>query len=182
MANAEQIAAKALELGAYRSGIVPVSEIVCEESFRTLCQENSCGCYGKYYTCPPACGEISQLIAELKTYQTAVVYQTVGFLEDSFDLEGMGETGTKHNRLIQNMSLYLRDTFPRETYRHLGTGGCRLCETCGVTTGEACKHPDLITPSISCYGVNVSKLAPAAGMKYINGPDTVTYFGLVLLH
>ncbi len=34
--------------------------------------------------------------------------------------------------------------------------------------------------SLATYGVNVSKLAPAAGMKYINGKDTVTYFGAVL--
>ena len=172
---------KALALGAYRAGVVSVSEIVCEESFRTLCRENSCGNYGRFYSCPPACGEIQELIAQLREFQEAVVYQTVGFLEDSFDIEGMGETSEKHGRLIQDMSLYLRDTLPQGSYRHLGTGGCRLCESCAYPSGEPCRHPDLVTPSISCYGINVSKLAPVAGMKYINGPDTVTYFGLVLL-
>lgn len=35
--------------------------------------------------------------------------------------------------------------------------------------------------SFEAYGINVSALAPKAGMKYINGPDTVTFFGGVLL-
>jgi hypothetical protein len=35
-------------------------------------------------------------------------------------------------------------------------------------------------PSLEAYGVNVSGLASVAGMKYINGQDTVTYFGAVL--
>jgi hypothetical protein len=35
-------------------------------------------------------------------------------------------------------------------------------------------------PSLEAYGINVSELAKSAGMKYINGQDTVTYFGAVL--
>ena len=34
--------------------------------------------------------------------------------------------------------------------------------------------------SLATYGINVSKLAKAAGMKYINGQNTVTYFGAAL--
>lgn len=178
--EARELEAKALELGAYRAGTVKVPLIECEESFRDLCRENSCGSYGKYYTCPPACGKIQDLIAELRTYRTAVVYQSVYSLEDSFDVEGMAEAGKRHNQLIRSMSLFLRDTLGGG-YRHLGTGGCTLCERCGLQTGEPCRHPDLITRSISTYGINVSRLAPLAGMKYINGQDTVTHFGMILL-
>ena len=34
--------------------------------------------------------------------------------------------------------------------------------------------------SLEAYGIHVSKLAETAGMKYINGQNTVTYFGAVL--
>jgi hypothetical protein len=34
--------------------------------------------------------------------------------------------------------------------------------------------------SLEAYGFNVSRLAAAADMKYINGQNTVTYFGAVL--
>ena len=33
---------------------------------------------------------------------------------------------------------------------------------------------------LEAYGINVSKLAEVAGMNYINGKDTVTYFGAIL--
>ena len=51
--------------------------------------------------------------------------------------------------------------------------------------GEKFKNNEVYVPeeavaSLETYGGNVSKLAPAAGMKYINGKDTVTYFGAVL--
>ena len=62
----------------------------------------------------------------------------------------------------------------------LGAGGCRICPRCAKQTNEPCRHPDRATPSLEAYGVNVSTLAKTAGMKYINGQNTVTYFGAVL--
>ena len=63
---------------------------------------------------------------------------------------------------------------------HLGAGGCGLCEVCAKRTDEPCRHPDLAMASLEAYGFNVSLLAAAADMKYINGQNTVTYFGAVL--
>ena len=63
---------------------------------------------------------------------------------------------------------------------HLGAGGCGVCKSCAKRTDEPCRFPELAMPSLEAYGVNVSKLASAAGMKYINGQNTVTYFGMVL--
>ena len=37
--------------------------------------------------------------------------------------------------------------------------------------------PDRALASLEAYGVNVSALARACGMKYTNGQNTVTYFG-----
>jgi predicted metal-binding protein len=62
----------------------------------------------------------------------------------------------------------------------LGAGGCRVCPVCAKKTDEPCRHPELAMSSLETYGINVSKLAASAGMKYINGKDTVTYFGAVL--
>ena len=41
-------------------------------------------------------------------------------------------------------------------------------------------QPDLAMPSLESYGVNVYQTAQQAGLAYINGQDTVTYFGMVL--
>ena len=128
--------------------------------------------------CPPDIGEIEALIAEAKGYTYAIVYQTVGLLEDSYDFEGMMEAGQRHNDLAQKV----RELFEkscREKALHLGAGGCRLC---GVRqkNGRAVPLPERAMSSLEAYGVNVSELAAQCGMRYINGENTVTYFGAVL--
>ena len=169
----------ALSLGAYRASVIPVENIQTDAAFRDMCAANVCGNYGRNWMCPPDAGDIHDLMAELRTYSYALVYQTVSELEDSYDFEGMMEAGARHNQLMVN----IRSELAKEALSrvlHLGAGGCRMCEVCGKRTGEPCRHPDLAVASLETYGVNVSKLAPTAGMKYINGQDTVTYFGAVL--
>ena len=169
----------ALSLGAYRAAVIPVTNVETDASFRDMCASNVCGNYGRNWMCPPDAGDIRDLMAALRTYSYALVYQTVSELEDSYDFEGMMEAGVAHNRLmIQLREKLSAENLPRVL--HLGAGGCRMCEVCAKRTGEPCRHPDLAVASLETYGVNVSKLAPTAGMKYINGKDTVTYFGAVL--
>ena len=169
----------ALSLGAYRASVIPVESVETDASFRDMCAANVCGNYGRNWMCPPDAGDIHELMAELRTYTYILVYQTVTELEDSYDFEGMMDAGVAHNRLM----IELRDRLSRENLSrvlHLGAGGCRMCEVCAKRTNEPCRHPDLAVASLETYGINVSRLAPAAGMKYINGKDTVTYFGAVL--
>ena len=63
---------------------------------------------------------------------------------------------------------------------HLGAGGCGVCEKCAKMDGLPCRFPNMAMPSLEAYCINVSELARASGMKYINGQNTVTYFGAVL--
>ena len=107
------------------------------------------------------------------------MYQTVSQLEDSYDFEGMMEAGVKHNMLAQTLWDYTEEIMPEANVLHLGAGGCRRCSVCGKKTGDPCRFPKRAMGSLEAYGVNVSELAALAGMKYINGQDTVTYFGAV---
>ena len=147
-----------------------------------MCRSNACGMYGRCYMCPPDLGDIEVLMAEVGAYDYALVYQTVTELEDSYDFEGMMEA----QRGLYDVTRKLRSYFARDlglsSVLHLGAGGCGVCETCAKRTGEPCRSPELATPSLEGYGVNVSELARVAGMKYINGQDTVTYFGAVLFN
>ena len=174
-----RLPALALSLGAFRAAVIPVADIETDASFRDMCAANVCGNYGRNWMCPPDAGDIHDLMAALKTYSYALVYQTVSELEDSYDFEGMMDAGVAHNRLMVELRRGI-EGLNLSRVLHLGAGGCRMCEVCAKRTGEPCRHPDLAVASLETYGVNVSKLAPAAGMKYINGKDTVTYFGAVL--
>ena len=181
MMDWNHLAEQAVALGAFKAGVIPISDVSFERSFRDMCESNACGNYGACWTCPPDAGDIDTLIAKAKTYQKALVYQTVGRLEDSFDIEGMLEAGKLHNDLAQAISRWAREAGAfGEDWLHLGAGGCRLCPVCAKRTNEPCRHPQDAMASLETYGVAVSELAASCGMKYINGQNTVTYFGAVL--
>ncbi len=175
---------KALELGAFKAAILDVKDISTDASFLQLCQSNSCGNYGRNYTCPPDIGEIEDLMRKIRTFDKALVYQTVSSLEDSYDFEGMMEAGNRHNELAQKLwdcsdELLAADAACKKQVMHLGAGGCRLCPVCGKKTGVPCRNPKRAIASLEAHGINVSELAKQAGMNYINGQNTVTYFGAV---
>ncbi len=172
----EHLIQKLTELGSFKVGVVNVSDIVFDVGFRKLCEANSCGKYGKCWTCPPDAGEINELIAFAKQFDEAIIYQTVGELEDSYDFEGMMEAGKVHNKLTQKLQKITMD-MEIEPSLHLGAGGCRVCEKCAKATDEPCRVPKLALKSLETFGIDVSQLARIAGMKYINGQNTVTYFG-----
>ena len=175
----ETLTSEAMALGAFKTSIIEADKIEADRSFRDMCASNCCGMYGRCYTCPPDIGDIDTLMAELKNYDLALVYQTVTELEDSFDIEGMMEA----KKMTYPIAMSLRKTFSDlgiTRVLHLGAGGCGVCERCAKQTGEPCRFPHLALASLEAYGVNVSQLAQAANMKYINGQNTVTYFGAVL--
>lgn len=175
MQTAELLKKKALELGAYKVGVVPVEELVLDTVFRDICESNGCGMYGKCWMCPPDIGGIETLMAELKSYRTAVVYQTVGTLEDSFDFEGMQSAKEHHSALSRALLPFAPEAL------HLSAGGCKRCNPCAKVKEEPCRFPQEAISSLEAYGIHVSKLAQSAGMKYINGENTVTYFGAIFL-
>ena len=177
--TAEAFKNEILAMGAKNAAVLRVTEISFDKSFRSMCASNVCGNYGKSYMCPPDVGEIGSLIEKAKAYRYAIVYQTIGMLEDSYDFEGMMEAGQRHTALSQKV----RDLFEQKGFQnalHLGAGGCRLCPVCGKKTGEPCRYPDRAMSSLEAYGVNVSELATQCNMRYINGTNTVTYFGAAL--
>ena len=86
--------------------------------------------------------------------------------------------GERMNRLPRSVQALLP---PQPEALLLGAGGCRLCPRCAKADNQPCRFPDAALASLEAYGVNVSLLAPQAGMQYINGANTVTYFGAAFL-
>lgn len=176
----KEIAQTLLDLGARNVGQLQVSEIVFNPEFRKACETNACGLYNRCWMCPPHAGDIHDLIARGQQYTTAVVYQTIYDIEDSYDIEGMLEGGKEHNKIAQKLNTKLTAEVDKQLYLHLGAGGCKVCDKCSKIDEIPCIHPDKAMASLETYGIDVTQLAKAAGMKYINGQNTVTYFGAVL--
>jgi len=165
-----------LDRGATKAEEIPISKLVFKPELRELCARNACGRFGRNYTCPPYCGEINDLIAKLQSFSHCVIWQNVYTLEDSFDFEGMMEAQQKHNAMTLDIAREVYAALGRENALVLAAGGCTLCETCALQTGEPCRYPDDALSSLEAYGIFVAKISDVSGMKYINGKDTVTYF------
>ena len=56
---------------------------------------------------------------------------------------------------------------------------CARCGTCTYPDAP-CRFPDELQPSLEGFGYLVPELAKQAGIPYMNGPSTVTFFGAVL--
>jgi|GEM_PF-253569 len=165
----------AIKCGAVAAAVVPVEKIAFDRGFRAACEQNICGKYGRNWTCPPDCGDIDEMIAHAKTYTHALVFQSIGQLEDSYDIDGMRAAAQNHSKLVDALA---RDVQPLlEKSLRLGAGGCHVCDRCAKMHSAPCRLPDRATVSLEAYGVGVSELAALAGLNYMNGVNTVTYFG-----
>ena len=107
------------------------------------------------------------------------VLQLVSSLEDNFDIEGMQKAAKDFHALSYRLQDALRPVLgPAALF--LPSGGCGLCATCARKTNEPCRHPDRAQTSLEACCVDVYQTTKGTELKYINGTDTVTYFGLVL--
>ncbi len=179
MTDANQLKEKLEALGVSHAAVIPVSNIPFDRRLRESCEANRCGAYGTNWACPPLCGEIDELIAQAKTYQTAVVFQNIYQIDDSFDIEGMERAARGHQEMLRR--IHDDNTVMPQEGLLLGAGGCTYCERCAAADHEPCRFPGKAFASLEAYGIFVSELAEAAGLKYINGVNTITYFGAILL-
>ena len=177
--NEERLIQTALECGADKAVLINTGDIVLNPEFRNICETNQCGMYGRCYMCPPDVGKIDVLMAQIRQYEKGLLYQTVSDLEDSFDFEGMVAARRAVAEVSQRLLDALRPVIGSSAL-HLSVGGCGLCEKCAKETGEPCRFPDRALASLESYGMDVYNTVRNTGLKYTNGPDTVTYFGMVL--
>lgn len=178
MIDGKQIALQIEEMGAFHAASVKTKDIPFDAAFRAACERNACGFYNRCWTCPPEVGSIEACMARVQRYPNAVLFQTVTPLEDSYDIEGMHAAAVAHNSLTLKIQQIFRRTNSASVV--LGAGTCGVCKTCTKPSGEPCRFPELAITSLEACGISVSELARICGLKYINGVNTVTYFGLLL--
>lgn len=176
--NHQEMIEIALDAGALKATVIDVDTIVLNATFRDICKSNGCGMYGRCWMCPPDIGDIEPLMAEVRSYKHGLLYQTVADIEDSFDIEGMQEAGKRHAMVSQRLEAFLM--LQLDKHLHLSCGGCRLCDRCAKMDGLPCRDPERAMPSMEGFGIDVYNTCKPTELKYINGQNTVTYFGIVL--
>ena len=168
-----------LDAGATKAAYVTQDQIVLSATFRDICATNQCGGYGNCWMCPPYIGEIEPLMEKVRTFSGGLLYQTIHTIEDSFDIEGMFEASHTHSQVSQAIQGAVRPLMTDE-FLHLSCGGCHLCERCAKRDDQPCRLPDKALSSMEGYGFDVYRTSSATDLKYINGQNTVTYFGIIL--
>jgi predicted metal-binding protein len=158
---------------AFEYAAVPTAAIVFSPELIKSCEANVCGKYNHCWTCPPAIDPVDKQKKLITAFPSAFVFTTMSALDDSFDYEGMTRAKEFHDRLTAEMHERFGKTNPV-----FGAGGCTICAVCAYPA--PCKFPDKIYSSIEAAGINVTDLSHAAGLRYNNGVNTVTYFSMIL--
>ena len=177
MKIAEKLLALAVEAGAGGAEYFRGEEIVRNPVFRDICRTNACGRYGRCYMCPPDIGDIEEAMEKIRTFPHVIVYQSISHLEDSFDFEGMMEAGERHGHISGRFHLAVKDLLT-QPWLHLSSG-CRLCARCAKMDDLPCRHPEIALGAVEGYGVDVYQTVKNSSLKYVNGENTVTYFGML---
>ena len=160
-------------IGLTSFGYISTKDIQFSEEVRNICKGNACGKYGKTWACPPGVGTYEECREKILQYPSALVFNGVYTLEDSFDFEGMVEGHRKFKEACKKLHEHIE-----MPYLLLSNEGCSNCKTCTYPDAP-CRFPDKLFPSVEGFGILVNKLAASAGMRYINGQNTVTYFGMI---
>lgn len=168
----------ALFAGARDACVMEAREIPFDEKFRSACEENLCGCYNRNWACPPHAGNINTLIERARAYDRALIYITVHDVSNSREEHGFEVALLEHDEIARR----LQDGCPPESLLHLSVGACTLCERCTAQDNKPCLYPERMLPSVSAYGVYVAAMSGKCGLRYYNGENTITLFGIVFYH
>lgn len=171
------IARAAFDAGLLETGVIPTSELAFHESVRKICEENSCGAYGKTWACPPAIGDLASCRERCLGFEHMQLVSCAYLLDDEFDFENVSRHMADFDGKIDTLAEAVRRSVPNALV--LSNEGCSRCAQC-TWPDAPCRFPEKLHPSIEGFGFVVSELAEKAGIRYYNGPRTVTFFGGVL--
>ncbi len=176
--NYEELAQIAREAGFSTWAALDPATIDLKTEVREMCAVNTCGQYGKRWSCPPGCGTLEECAARLKEYPQGILVQTYGDIEDGFDFEAMMEIEQDHKAHFTQMYARLREQgLP---VLAIGAGCCTQCAKCTYPE-EPCRFPEKMVSSMEAYGMLVLEVCKANGLQYYYGSDTMAYTGCFLI-
>ena len=159
--------------------VLKTESISFSDTVRKYCERNACGYYGKNWSCPPGVGPLDALRERATQFKQGLLIQTLHYIKNSFDLEGMIAAKKGHDQIIRRVYQLALEMGIGESLL-LGAGFCDICDVCAYGEGEPCRFPDEALASLEAYGIDVVKLAKDCGIPYHHGTGTVSNVGLIL--
>lgn len=173
----EELEILAKEAGFTNWAPLDVSTIELKLEVRQMCAVDSCGQYGKRWSCPPGCGTLEECARRLKEYSHGILVQTCGDVEDGFDFEAMLEIEGDHKAHFAQMHEALRER--KGKVLAIGAGCCTQCAKCAYPEAP-CRFPEKMVSSMEAYGMLVLEVCKANGLQYYYGTDKMAYTGCFL--
>jgi predicted metal-binding protein len=173
-AAATAVAAAASGVPVHEWAHLKTSALPFSAQMLDYCKANACGKYNKSWACPPACGTIEEQKEKILQYDNVLIFTTKHSLEDSFDHDGMAAGREQHSLLAAELRKRLGGA---PVY---SAGACPVCGSCAFP--DPCPFPEKMFGSVEAAGIDVTVLSKTAGIAYNNGPNTVTYFSIILLN
>lgn len=178
MIDSKQLAAYAQAAGFTHWAELDIGTVVLQQEVRDMCAANTCGQYGRRWSCPPGCGSLAECAQKLRGMARGILVQTVGEVEDSFDFEGMVAAEAAHKEHFARMHEALRAS--GDAVLALGTGCCTQCAACTYPQSP-CRFPEKMVSSMEAFGILVSEVCQANGLPYYYGPGKIAYTSCFLL-
>lgn len=174
----EQLAAMAEKAGFTAWAPLDVQTIELKREVREMCAANSCGQYGKRWSCPPGCGTLEECAQRIQNCTHGILVQTYGQIEDGFDFEAMMEIESDHKEHFREMYEALREA--KEPVLAVGAGCCTQCTKCTYPDAP-CRFPEKQVSSLEAYGMLVLEICKANGLQYYYGAEKMAYTSCFLL-
>lgn len=174
--SAARIRELLLKNGLLESGILHPSDLVFYPEVRSLCKENKCGRYQTTWACPPAVGTLEECRNRCMKYEELQVFSKAFPVTDPFDFDAFQNAMHEFKENVQCAADPIRVEFPEALI--LSNESCDRCQKC-TWPDSPCRFPGKCFHSIEGYGFLVSELAQKAGIRYLHGSGSVTFFGAV---
>ncbi len=175
--DAELFINKALEIGFETAKEIDTGTLAVRKDVREMCAADKCHAFGKNWTCPPACGELSECSERINKYKHGIIVQTTGKTEKSIDTKAYRHIEALHHDRFVGLTAFVRATHPEALC--LGAGGCRICKVCTYPNAP-CRFPDKSYSSMEAYGLFVTQVCRDNGINYYYGEKTMTYTSCIL--
>lgn len=177
--NINTILEQAEKLGFQTAKAIPPETLKLNPEVRKMCMSNKCHQYDACWTCPPASGTLEDMEKRIRSFNSGVLLQSVGAIEDSFDFEAMEELEKQHQKRFADLVAWIKQE--EKDLLPLSAGCCRICPTC-TYPDEACRFPDLAFISLEGAGILVSDLCTDNDVSYYYGPNQLAYSAALLIN
>lgn len=163
----EELAKKALELGATEARIIDTSTIVFDSRSFLKCRFG-CQRWGQYWTCPPHLDISPEKFMEaFDQYSKAIIIQTSDPHKGQEVTVKIEKEAMTACRFMHAFAMVL----------------CVWCEVCAYP--EPCRFPHMARPSMDAYGIDIGKTVEPLGLNVEfneEGKLLPCWYSMVLLY